>query len=129
MDAISEAVGNAGYKLDSDVTLAMDCAASEFYKDGQYSLSGEGKTFTAEQFTDYLGELCDKFPILSIEDGLDESDWAGWKIHTEKLGDRIQLVGDDLFVTNTEILQRGIDESIGNSILIKFNQIGTLSRR
>ncbi len=127
LDAISEAVGNAGYKLDSDVTLAMDCAASEFYKDGQYSLSGEGKTFTAEQFTDYLGELCDKFPILSIEDGLDESDWAGWKIHTEKLGDRIQLVGDDLFVTNTEILQRGIDESIGNSILIKFNQIGTLS--
>ena len=127
LDAISEAVSNAGYKLDTDVTLAMDCAASEFYKDGQYSLSGEGKTFTAEQFTDYLGELCDKFPILSIEDGLDESDWDGWKIHTEKLGDRIQLVGDDLFVTNTEILQRGIDESIGNSILIKFNQIGTLS--
>ncbi len=127
LDAISKAVSNAGYKLDSDVTLAMDCAASEFYKDGQYSLSGEGKTFSAEQFTDYLGELCDKFPILSIEDGLDESDWDGWKIHTEKLGDRIQLVGDDLFVTNTEILQRGIDEGIGNSILIKFNQIGTLS--
>ncbi len=127
LDSISEAVSKAGYKLDSDVTLAMDCAASEFYKDGQYSLSGEGKTFTAEQFTDYLGELCDKFPILSIEDGLDESDWDGWKIHTEKLGDRIQLVGDDLFVTNTKILQRGIDESIGNSILIKFNQIGTLS--
>ena len=127
LDAISEAVSNAGYKLDSDITLAMDCAASEFYKDGQYSLSGEGKTFTAEQFTDYLGGLCDKFPILSIEDGLDESDWDGWKVHTEKLGDRIQLVGDDLFVTNTKILQRGIDEGIGNSILIKFNQIGTLS--
>ncbi|MCH8501764.1 MAG: phosphopyruvate hydratase [Aliidiomarina sp.] len=124
---ISEAVKNAGYQLGKDVTLALDCAASEFYRDGKYHLSGEGKSFTAEEFADYLAELCDRYPIVSIEDGLDESDWAGWKTLTEKLGERVQLVGDDLFVTNTKILQRGISEGIGNSILIKFNQIGSLT--
>jgi enolase len=124
---IKEAVTNAGYKLGEEVTLALDCAASEFYKDGQYDLSGEGKVYSAEGFSDFLAELCEQYPIISIEDGLDESDWAGWKYQTDKLGDKIQLVGDDLFVTNTKILKRGIDEKIGNAILIKFNQIGSLS--
>jgi len=124
---IKIAVEKAGYALGTDVTLALDCAASEFYKDGQYNLSGEGKIYTAEGFNDFLVELCDQYPIISIEDGLDESDWAGWKDQTEKLGDKIQLVGDDLFVTNTKILQEGIDKNIANSILIKFNQIGSLS--
>tara|TARA_B100000809_G_scaffold265687_2_gene325320 strand:- start:3440 stop:4729 length:1290 start_codon:yes stop_codon:yes gene_type:complete len=124
---IKEAVASAGYKLGEEVTLALDCAASEFYKDGQYDLSGEGKVYSAEGFSDFLAELCEQYPIISIEDGLDESDWAGWKYQTDKLGDKIQLVGDDLFVTNTKILKRGIDEKIGNAILIKFNQIGSLS--
>lgn len=124
---IVEAVALTGYEMGTDVTLALDCAASEFYRDGKYHLSGEGKSFTAAEFADYLAGLCDKYPIISIEDGLDESDWAGWKILTERLGDRVQLVGDDLFVTNTKILERGIRESIGNSILIKFNQIGSLT--
>jgi enolase len=124
---IAEAVANAGYKLGSDVTLALDCAASEFFKDGKYNLAGEGKVYDAEGFTDYLAGLSDKYPIISIEDGMDESDWMGWKMLTEKIGHRVQLVGDDLFVTNTKILKRGIDEKIGNSILIKFNQIGSLS--
>ena len=124
---IKVAVANAGYELDKDITLALDCASTEFYKDGKYDLSGEGKVFSAEGFSDYLAELCDQYPIVSIEDGQDESDWAGWKYQTEKLGDRIQLVGDDLFVTNTKILAEGIEKNIGNSILIKFNQIGSLS--
>ncbi len=124
---IKEAVGAAGYELGKDVTLALDCAASEFYENGQYNLKGEGKIFTAQGFTDYLGELCEQYPIVSIEDGQDESDWDGWKYQTEKLGNKIQLVGDDLFVTNTKILKRGIDTNIANSILIKFNQIGSLS--
>ncbi|SDM08075.1 enolase [Franzmannia pantelleriensis] len=124
---IKQAVEDAGYTLGRDVTLALDCAASEFYQDGQYTLAGEGKSFDAAGFVDYLAELCDQYPIVSIEDGLDESDWAGWKTLTDKLGDKVQLVGDDLFVTNTKILKRGIDEQIGNSILIKFNQIGSLS--
>jgi enolase len=124
---IKQAVEDAGYQLGKDVTLALDCAASEFYRDGQYSLSGEGKAFDAQGFVDYLAELCNHYPIVSIEDGLDESDWDGWKALTDKLGDKVQLVGDDLFVTNTRILKRGIDEKIGNSILIKFNQIGSLS--
>lgn len=124
---IKVAVANAGYELNKDITLALDCASSEFYKDGQYDLSGEGKVFSAEGFSDYLAELCDQYPIVSIEDGQDESDWAGWKYQTEKLGDRIQLVGDDLFVTNTKILSEGIEKNIANSILIKFNQIGSLS--
>ena len=124
---IQEATEAAGYKLGEDVTLALDCAASEFYKDGQYDLSGEGVVFSSEGFSDFLAELCDQYPIISIEDGLDESDWDGWKYQTEKLGHRCQLVGDDLFVTNTSILSRGIEMGVGNSILIKFNQIGTLS--
>ncbi|MFI0472163.1 phosphopyruvate hydratase [Halomonas sp. HMF6819] len=124
---IKQAVSDAGYTLGTDVTLALDCASSEFYKDGQYNLAGEGKSFDAQGFTDYLAGLCDDYPIVSIEDGMDESDWDGWKALTDKLGDKVQLVGDDLFVTNTRILKRGIDEKIGNSILIKFNQIGSLS--
>ncbi|HWD33184.1 phosphopyruvate hydratase [Pseudomonas caricapapayae] len=127
LGAIAEAVANAGYKLGTDVTLALDCAASEFYEDGKYNLSGEGKSFDAEGFADYLKGLTERFPIISIEDGLDESDWAGWKILTDKIGAKVQLVGDDLFVTNTKILKEGIDKSIGNSILIKFNQIGSLT--
>ena len=124
---IKEAVEAAGYVLGEDVTLALDCASSEFYKDGQYNLSGEGKVYSAEGFSDFLAALCDQYPIISIEDGQDESDWDGWKYQTEKLGSRVQLVGDDLFVTNTKILQRGIDTGVANSILIKFNQIGSLS--
>ncbi|WP_339879201.1 phosphopyruvate hydratase [Pseudidiomarina gelatinasegens] len=124
---IVEAVDKAGYRMEHDVTLALDCAASEFYRDGKYHLAGEGKSFDAAGFAEYLDGLCQRYPIISIEDGLDESDWAGWKVLTDRLGDRVQLVGDDLFVTNTKILKRGIDEGIGNSILIKFNQIGSLS--
>ncbi|MBT8139990.1 MAG: phosphopyruvate hydratase [Gammaproteobacteria bacterium] len=127
LSLIGEAVGDAGYKLGDEVTLALDCAASEFYRDNQYQLSGENKAFDANGFADYLAGLCDAHPIISIEDGMDESDWEGWAALTKKVGDRIQLVGDDLFVTNTSILQRGIDEKIANSILIKFNQIGSLT--
>ncbi len=127
LEIIAEAVANAGYTLGEDVTLALDCAASEFYKDGVYDLKGEGRQFSNAEFADYLAALCVEHPIISIEDGLDESDWEGWAILTEKLGKRIQLVGDDLFVTNTQILKRGIDEGVSNSILIKFNQIGSLS--
>jgi enolase 1/2/3 len=117
----------AGYELGRDVTLALDCASSEFYRDGSYDLSGERRVYTSEGFSDFLAELCEQYPIISIEDGQDESDWDGWKYQTEKLGDKVQLVGDDLFVTNTKILQEGIDKNIANSILIKFNQIGSLS--
>ncbi|MFC3031876.1 phosphopyruvate hydratase [Pseudoalteromonas fenneropenaei] len=124
---IVEAVKAAGYEMNKDVTLALDCASSEFYHDGKYDLKGEGKVFDSAGFADFLADLAARYPIVSIEDGLDESDWAGWKILTEKIGDKVQLVGDDLFVTNTKILKRGIDEKIGNSILIKFNQIGSLS--
>ena len=127
LGAIAEAVANAGYKLGTDVTLALDCAASEFFEDGKYNLSGEGKSFDAEGFADYLKGLTERFPIISIEDGLDESDWAGWKVLTDKIGEKVQLVGDDLFVTNTKILKEGIDKKIANSILIKFNQIGSLT--
>ena len=125
--AIAKAVSNAGYELGDDITLALDCAASEFYKNEQYDLAGEGRQFDSEGFADYLGGLCDHYPIVSIEDGLDESDWDGWAYLTKSLGSRCQLVGDDLFVTNTSILSRGIEQGVGNSILIKFNQIGTLS--
>ncbi|MBH3438651.1 phosphopyruvate hydratase [Pseudomonas luteola] len=127
LGAIAEAVEKAGYKLGTDVTLALDCASSEFYENGQYSLSGEGKTFDAPGFADYLAGLSERFPIISIEDGMDESDWAGWKALTDKIGNKVQLVGDDLFVTNTKILKEGIEKGIGNSILIKFNQIGSLT--
>lgn len=126
---IKEAVAKAGYVLGKDITLAMDCASSEFYnkETGNYELKGEGKTYTKEQFSDYLAALTEQYPIVSIEDGQDESDWAGWDYQTKKLGNKIQLVGDDLFVTNTKILSRGIKEGIANSILIKFNQIGSLT--
>lgn len=125
--AIAEAIANAGYELGKDVTLALDCAASEFYHDGVYDLAGEGKKFSPAEFADYLAELARKYPILSIEDGMDESDWSGWAGLTQKVGDSVQLVGDDLFVTNTRILKEGIEKGIANSILIKFNQIGSLS--
>lgn len=124
---IVQAVEAAGYEMGKDITLALDCAASEFYVDGKYDLKGEGKVFDSEGFGDYLAELSGKYPIISIEDGLDESDWDGWESLTKKIGSTIQLVGDDLFVTNTKILKRGIDNSIANSILIKFNQIGSLT--
>jgi enolase len=124
---IVTAVENAGYKMNEDITLALDCAASEFYKDGKYVLSGESKSFDSNGFSDYLAQLSADYPILSIEDGLDESDWDGWAYLTKILGDKVQLVGDDLFVTNTKILKRGIDNGVGNSILIKFNQIGSLT--
>ena len=125
---IEEAVTASGYKLGIDIMLALDCASSEFYNNGQYELLGEGKIFSSEDFTDYLSTLCDQYPIISIEDGQDESDWDGWKYQTEKLGKKIQLVGDDLFVTNTKILSRGNRaRRVANSILIKFNQIGTLT--
>jgi enolase len=127
LEVIAEAVGKAGYKLGTEITLALDCAASEFYRDGIYDLAGEGKQFDNEAFADYLAALAAAHPIISIEDGLDESDWAGWKILTDKIGDKVQLVGDDLFVTNTRILQEGINKGVANSILIKFNQIGSLS--
>ncbi|TEW50639.1 phosphopyruvate hydratase [Psychromonas algicola] len=127
--AIKVAVANAGYELGKDITLAMDCAASEFYdKEANiYDLKGEGKKFTSEEFNFFLKELTEQYPIVSIEDGLDESDWDGFAHQTKLLGDKIQLVGDDLFVTNTKILKRGIDNGIANSILIKFNQIGSLT--
>ncbi|WP_263078719.1 phosphopyruvate hydratase [Endozoicomonas sp. Mp262] len=124
---IKEAVAAAGYKLGEEVTLAMDCAASEFYVDGQYNMKGEGKIFSSNEFSDYLAKLTEEFPIISIEDGLDESDWDGFAYQTKILGDKIQIVGDDLFVTNTKILKEGIDKGIANSILIKFNQIGSLT--
>ena len=127
LKVISEAIANAGYTLGTDVTLALDCAASEFYEDGKYNLSGEGQVFSSEGFAEYLKGLTQRYPIISIEDGLDESDWDGWKILTDKIGEKVQLVGDDLFVTNTKILKEGIDKKIANSILIKFNQIGTLT--
>ena len=127
LKVISEAVANAGYTLGTDVTLALDCASSEFYEDGKYNLSGEGQVFNSEGFAEYLKGLTQRYPIISIEDGLDESDWDGWKILTDKIGEKVQLVGDDLFVTNTKILKEGIDKKIANSILIKFNQIGTLT--
>lgn len=125
--AIKVAVANAGYELGKDITLALDCASTEFYVDGQYDMKGEGKVFTSEQFSDYLAELCDQYPIASIEDGQDESDWDGWKYQTDILGKKVQLVGDDLFVTNTKILKEGIEKGVANSILIKFNQIGSLT--
>jgi enolase len=129
LEVIAEAVAAAGYVLGKDITLAMDCAASEFYdaEKKEYNLKGEGRIFTSNEFSDYLADLTTKFPIVSIEDGLDESDWEGFAYQTKELGKKIQIVGDDLFVTNTKILKRGIDNGIANSILIKFNQIGSLT--
>ncbi|CAG9165803.1 Enolase [Cupriavidus laharis] len=129
LNTIVQAVEKAGYRMGEDVLLALDCAASEFYHEAEdvYQLEGEGLKLSSTQFADYLANLCDKFPIVSIEDGMAEGDWDGWKTLTEKLGTRVQLVGDDLFVTNTKILKEGIEKGIGNSILIKINQIGTLT--
>lgn len=127
LDAIMKAVESTGLKMGADIRLALDCASSEFYKDGKYNLKGENAVYDAAQFTDYLARLSVDYNILSIEDGMDESDWDGWARLTRKIGNKVQLVGDDLFVTNTDILARGINENIANSILIKFNQIGTLS--
>ena len=131
LETIAKAVANAGYNLGDDVMIALDCAAAEFYKDGRYDYTifeGEsGKVRTSQEQADYLAELASKYPIISIEDGMDENDWDGWKYLTDKIGDKVQLVGDDLFVTNVERLGRGISEGIANSILIKVNQIGTLT--
>ena len=127
LDTIMTAIDKAGFKAGDDILLGLDVASSEFYKDGVYDLESEGRQFDASGFSGFLAELADAYPIITIEDGMDESDWEGWAELSRTLGDRVQLVGDDLFVTNTSILQRGIDEKIGNSILIKPNQIGTLS--
>lgn len=127
LKAIMEAITKAGYVPGENVMLALDCAASEFYKDGKYVLEGEGKSFTSAEFVDYLADLANRYPIISIEDGLDESDWEGWKLLTDKIGEKVQLVGDDLFVTNPAILKRGIDQGVANAILIKYNQIGSLT--
>jgi enolase len=124
---ILEAVATAGYEPGRDVLLALDCAASEFYRDGKYELKGERLSLDARGFIDYLADLVEKFPIVSIEDGMAESDWEGWKLLTKRLGGKVQLVGDDLFVTNTRILEQGIARGVANSILVKINQIGTLT--
>jgi len=127
LEVIMKAIEKAGYVAGQDVLLALDCAASEFYKDGKYHLAGEGLQLTSSQFTDYLANLADHFPIVSIEDGMAESDWDGWKLLTQRLGRTVQIVGDDIFVTNTRIFKEGIKQGIANSILVKINQIGTLS--
>lgn len=131
LDTIAKAVDKAGYKLGDDVMIALDCAAAEFYVDGKYDYTkfeGEkGQVRTSEEQAQYLADLCEKYPIISVEDGMDENDWDGWKLLTEKVGNKVQLVGDDLFVTNVERLSRGIENGIANSILIKVNQIGTLT--
>lgn len=127
LDLIVEAISQAGYEPGKEIGLALDCAASEFYRGGRYELAGEGKSFSSAEFSHYLAELVRDYPILSIEDGMAEDDWAGWGLLTDRLGRRVQLVGDDLFVTNPEILAVGIEKGIANAILIKLNQIGTLS--
>ncbi len=127
LDTIMTAIERAGYKAGDDILLGLDVASSEFYEDGVYNLASEGKTYDAAGFSAFLAELASAYPIITIEDGMDEGDWEGWRLLTEAVGDTVQLVGDDLFVTNTSILKRGIDEKIANSILIKPNQIGTLS--
>jgi len=127
LQIIMQAIEAAGYVPGQDVLLALDCAASEFYKDGKYHLAGEGLQLTSAQFADYLANLADQFPIVSIEDGMSEADWDGWKLLTDRLGKTVQIVGDDVFVTNTKIFKEGIKQGIANSILIKINQIGTLS--
>ncbi len=127
LDFVLKSIEKAGYKPGEDIYLALDCAATEYFKDGKYELSGEGKSLTPEENVAYLAALCDDYPIISIEDGCSEDDWAGWKALTDKLGDKIQLVGDDLFVTNPERLQMGIDQGCANSMLVKVNQIGSLT--
>ena len=127
IEVILEAVVKAGYKPEEDIVIALDVASSEMYKDGKYHLEGEGVVKTSEEMVDYLADLCEKYPIISIEDGLAEDDWAGWKLLTKKIGKKVQLVGDDLFVTNEERLVQGINKGVANAILIKVNQIGTLT--
>ena len=131
LDTIAKAVEKAGYKLGDEIMIALDCASAEFYVDGAYDYTkfegSKGVVRTSEEQAQYLADLCEKYPIISIEDGMDENDWEGWKVLTEKIGDKVQLVGDDLFVTNVERLSRGIENGIANSILIKVNQIGTLT--
>ena len=127
IEVILEAVVKAGYKPEEDIVIALDVASSEMYKDGKYHLEGEGVVKTSEKMVDYLADLCEKYPIISIEDGLAEDDWAGWKLLTKKIGKKVQLVGDDLFVTNEERLVQGINKGVANAILIKVNQIGTLT--
>jgi enolase len=127
LQLIVEAISAAGYLPGSDVAIGIDCARSEFYKDGKYELAGDSLSLSSAQFADYLQTWCDKYPIISIEDGMSEHDWEGWKVLTDRLGKKVQLVGDDLFVTNTKILREGIKQGVANSILIKVNQIGTLT--
>ena len=127
LELLVEAIDRAGYVPGTDIALALDCAASEFWKDGKYQLESDGLALTSQQFTDVLAAWCDKYPIISIEDGMSEHDWEGWKLLTDRLGAKVQIVGDDLFVTNTKILKQGIAKGVANSILIKINQIGTLS--
>ncbi|MCX4190935.1 phosphopyruvate hydratase [Methylophaga sp. OBS1] len=127
IEVILQAIKNAGYEAGKDIMLALDAASSEFYKDGQYVLASENRSLSSAEFADLLADWVSKYPIISIEDGMDENDWEGWKLLTDKIGDKVQLVGDDLFVTNPKILQEGITKGVGNSILIKVNQIGTLS--
>jgi len=127
LDILMEAITKAGYKPGVDISLALDVAASEFLKDGKYIFEGEGKTFTPDELIAYYENLCKDYPILSIEDGMAEEDWSGWSALTKKLGDKVQIVGDDLFVTNPQILARGIEEGVGNAVLVKLNQIGTVS--
>ena len=127
LETLVQAIEGAGYTPGKDVWLGLDVASTEFHNNGKYLLESEGKSFDAPGFVDYLSELVDKYPILTIEDGMDEADWDGWKLLTERLGDKVQLVGDDLFVTNTRILQKGIEAGVANAILIKPNQIGTLT--
>ena len=127
IELVLEAIEKAGYQPGEDIALALDCASSEFHEDGKYRLASERAVLGAGEFADYLGRWVAKYPIISIEDGMDEADWDGWKLLTDRLGDKVQLVGDDLFVTNSRILQQGIDAGVANAILIKVNQIGTLS--
>jgi enolase len=127
IEVILEAIEKAGYKVGEEVSIGLDCASSEFYKDGQYHLESEGKTYDSAAFVSYLTDLIDRYPVITVEDGVGEDDWDGWLQLTQAVGDKVQLVGDDLFVTNTQILAKGIEMGVANSILIKFNQIGTLT--
>jgi enolase len=127
LETILEAIGKAGYKAGEDILLGLDCAASEFFDNGKYNLTGEGKRLTSEQFVDFLANWAAQYPIITIEDGMDEADWTGWKLLTDRIGNKVQLVGDDLFVTNPKIFKEGIDQGVANAILIKVNQIGTLT--
>jgi enolase len=127
LELLMEAIDKAGYVPGTDVALALDCAASEYYEDGVYNLESEGAKLTRSQMVDYLASWCDKYPIISIEDAMSEDDWEGWKLLTDRLGRKVQLVGDDIFVTNTRILKQGIAKGVANSVLVKINQIGTIS--